>query len=171
MKQDESILDVLMYLFENYIENDDDDAILDHSSVGIRQELSHVGFGDGEINKALNWLDDLGELTDNLIETPSKISPHAMRLYSADEMAKLPVEAQGFLLFMEQLEVINPDVREKVIERCMALESEELNLDELKWVLLMVLFNDSEQTENAEKTNEMIWVESLLYDETEMTLH
>ena len=44
-----------------------------------------------------------------------------------------------------------PAVREMVINRVMALESDsEVDIEELKWVVMMVLFNSAEeQDENA----------------------
>lgn len=167
MKQDENILDVLMYLFENYIDNEQDSNI-ELGYDAIREQLFNVGFSHNEISKAFTWLDDLTpQATDfdlNLVDRPQP----AMRLYTADEKEKFPTECQGFLLFLQQLGIVNTEVREVVIERCMALESEQLSLDELKWVLLMVLFNDNDE---PQAHAQMIWVEQLLYGETNMTLH
>ena len=47
----------------------------------------------------------------------------------------------GFLLFLEQHGVLDADQRELVLDRAMALDQDELDLDDLKWVVLMVLFN------------------------------
>ena len=53
----------------------------------------------------------------------------------------LDVEARGFLLFLEQHGVLDAGQRELVLDRAMALDQDELDLDDLKWVVLMVLFN------------------------------
>ena len=166
MKQDENILDVLMYLFENYIDDEQDNSF-DIEYDDIREKLFNVGFSHNEINKAFTWLDDLSVQSTDFsmnLNTP----PAAIRLYTDDEKEKFPTECQGFLLFLQQLGIVNTSVREVVIERCMALESELLSLDELKWFLLMVLFNDSDK---PQENTQMIWVENLLYGETNMTLH
>lgn len=47
----------------------------------------------------------------------------------------------GFLLFLEQIQVLNLETREMVIERVLALDTAEFELEDLKWVILMVLFN------------------------------
>ncbi len=48
---------------------------------------------------------------------------------------------RGFLLFLEQIQVLNLETREMVIDRVMALDNAEFDLEDLKWVVLMVLFN------------------------------
>ncbi|MGZ8192915.1 MAG: DUF494 family protein, partial [Methylobacter sp.] len=52
----ENIFDVLMYLFENYME--DEIEILPESDV-IRTELLEAGFEQIEVNKAFDWLESL----------------------------------------------------------------------------------------------------------------
>lgn len=47
----------------------------------------------------------------------------------------------GVLLFLEQIQVLNLETREMVIERVLALDTAEFELEDLKWVILMVLFN------------------------------
>jgi len=68
-----------------------------------------------------------------------------------EESARLAYSAHGFLLFLEQSGVLTPKLREMVINRVMALDSEsEVDIEELKWVVMMVLFNSSdEHDENA----------------------
>ena len=58
-----------------------------------------------------------------------------------DELAKLGVDCRGFLLSLEQLGVLNADQRELVLDRALALDQDQVELDDLKWVVLMVLFN------------------------------
>ena len=50
----ENVLDVLMYLFETYVDTEDEPEA-DHSE--LRDELALAGFGDPEIDRALDWLD------------------------------------------------------------------------------------------------------------------
>ena len=64
-----------------------------------------------------------------------------IRVFHEAEQDKLDVDARGFLLFLEQHGVLDADQRELVVDRAMALDQDELDLDDLKWVVLMVLFN------------------------------
>ena len=137
----ESILDVLLYLFEHYFTNDaivvSDDALTapDSPLVG---ELADAGFSRAEIRKAFDWLDALAR------QRPAPGTARAAgptRVFHGTEMDKLDTESRGFLLFLEQNGILDAGQRELVLDRAMALDQEELDLDDLKWVVLMVLFN------------------------------
>ena len=52
----ENIFDVLMYLFENYME---EEIELPPDSDVIRTELEEAGFQSLEVSKAFDWLDSL----------------------------------------------------------------------------------------------------------------
>ncbi|HEV8693404.1 MAG TPA: DUF494 family protein [Lysobacter sp.] len=136
----ESILDVLLYLFEHYF-TEDADLVRDHDSLRsgpLFEELGQAGFSPAEINKAFEWLDALAS------QRPSVATPRVggpTRVYFGPELDKLDVECRGFLLFLEQHGILDADQRELVLDRAMALDQDELDLDDLKWVVLMVLFN------------------------------
>ena len=52
----ETILDVLLFLFENYF-YDDPDAVRDRDS--LQHSLIQAGFSPTEISKAFDWLEEL----------------------------------------------------------------------------------------------------------------
>lgn len=131
----ETILDVLLFLFENYF-YDDPDAVRDRDS--LQQGLIQAGFSPAEINKAFDWLDELAE------QRPSTAQARAdgpVRVFVEAEQDRLDLESRGFLMFLEQHGVLDAEQRELVLDRVMALDQEEVDLDDLKWVVLMVLFN------------------------------
>jgi Smg protein len=131
MKQ--NIFEVLMYLFENYL---DEDADIPPDNDAIRTDLLDAGFDAFEVNKAFDWLDSL-TLQNNI--KPS-VAP-AFRIFCSREIAKLDIECRDFLIFLEQSGILQPHNREIVIDRIMALEGDEISLDNLKWIVLMVLFS------------------------------
>ena len=141
----EGVIDVLMYIFSSYADQDDN---LPEDRDGIEADLRAAGFDSLEIDKAFDWLDGLAQVDE---DTGSSQSVNAMRILAPEESARLAYNAQGFLLFLEQSGVLTPRLRELVINRVMALESDsEVDIEELKWVVMMVLFNSSdEQDENA----------------------
>ena len=55
----ENVFDVLMYLFENYM---DEDPEISQDQETLSSELSQAGFPKGEINKAFTWLEGLSNL-------------------------------------------------------------------------------------------------------------
>jgi len=155
----ENVFDVLMYLFENYYMDDDNPAAPDRESV--QQELSKAGFPSPEIERAFLWMEELA--SDDA--TPALETERSMRLFSSREMDRLDTECRGFILFLEQMGVLSPASRELVIDRSMALENEDFDLDQLKWVILMVLFNQpGEEAAYA-------WVEDLVFDNITNCLH
>ncbi|ADN00264.1 conserved protein [Dickeya dadantii 3937] len=131
------MFDVLMYLFETYIHNEtemrvDQDTLTD--------DLTRAGFDRDDIYSALDWLEKLADLQEG--QTLALASdPLALRFYTAEEEQRLDVDCRGFLLFLEQIKVLSLETREMVIDRVMALETQDFDLEDLKWVILMVLFN------------------------------
>jgi Smg protein len=155
----ENVFDVLMYLFENYYMDDESPVTPDREF--MQQELRNAGFPGSEIDRAFNWLEDLAN------DTPPTTLPaeHSLRLFAPQEMERLNTECRGLLLFLEQMGVLNPSSRELVINRAMALENEDFNIDQLKWVVLMVLFNQpGEEAAYA-------WVEDLVFENMANCLH
>ena len=136
----ESILDVLLYLFEHYFTEDvpppgDREQL---ANGPLLEELTQAGFSPAEIHKAFDWLGALAEQR----PTPGATRTGGpTRVYFGPELDKLDVEGRGFLMFLEQHGVLDAGQRELVVDRAMALEQDEMDLDDLKWVVLMVLFN------------------------------
>ena len=96
---------------------------------------------------------------------PALQSEHSLRLFSNREMDRLDTACSGFILFLEHMGVLTPASRELAIDRAMALENEDFDLDQLKWVVLMVLFNQpGEEAAYA-------WVEDLVFDNLANRLH
>lgn len=133
----ENIFDVLMYLFENYME--DEIEMLPDSDV-IRTELLEAGFESCEVNKAFDWLDSLS--LQRAIK-PSVAS--AFRIFCTQEIAKLDLECRNLIMFLEQIGILNSGNREIVIDRAMALDDEEISMEKLKWIVLMVLLSQPDE--------------------------
>lgn len=163
MKQ-ETILDVLMYLFDHYLEDIDGESLDDDADQdAMKKALYQAGFGDEQVLRAFEWLDDLSARQQP--EAPRATGKRALRVYHPEEIAKLDAESRGFLLFLEQTGVLGATGRELIIDRCMALDDEEVGLDQLKWVALVVLFNQPGQ--GADFT----WMENVIYEELTDNLH
>ncbi len=158
MKQE--LFDILLYLFENYIY---DDEQFDADS--LEDELKRAGFHHGSITKAFQWLDGLATAHEKgkFLEAPSPQG--SMRISSDEELLRLDTECRGFLLFLELMGVLDHINRETVMDRLMALDSDEIDLEQLKWVVLMVLFNQPGQEEAA------VWMEDIVIDEMATLLH
>ncbi|EKD54256.1 MAG: hypothetical protein ACD_60C00105G0014 [uncultured bacterium] len=146
------MFEVLMFLFENYM---DQDVALKADNADIVVELEKVGFDRYEIDRALSWLDGLIQMQ-TIISAGSKLTPQAIRHYLPEESERLGVEGKGFLLYLEQLGILDPSTREVAIDRVMALESREVDVARIRWVVLMVLFNQPDKKSALSLLQDMI---------------
>ena len=117
----ENIFDVLMYLFENYLEVEID--LLPNSNA-IKTELLEAGFELTEVDKAFDWLESLS------LEKPIKLAtPTAFRIFSREENDKLSLDCRNFIMFLEQAGILTSTNRELVIDRILALVCEVISLE------------------------------------------
>lgn len=158
----ESVFDVLMYLFENYMDEDPD---IGQDQETLTSELTQAGFPKGEINKAFSWLEGLSNLRQQETTPLQGSVAGSMRHYSEREKTKVNAECRGFILAMEQRGVLDPRTREMVIDRVMALGAEEIDLDQLKWITLLVLFNQPGQEQAYAAFEDMV------FDDKRRNLH
>ena len=159
MKQD--VFEILLYLFETYMYEEKE---LGDDRDELQQELNDVGFRNNEISKAFVWLEELATLPE--LPNGGRVNPSSsMRHYSAIEQLQINTACRGYLLFLEQMGVVDHLTRELVIERIMALDSSEVEIQQVKWVVLMVLFNQPGREEAA------AWMEDVVMEEATSVLH
>lgn len=146
----ETLLDVLMYLFENYHDGELESA---ENQQTLRVELAAAGFPEEEVDHAFAWLDGLARQRD----TPTLADrTDALRIYAPQEQEKLSADCRGFLLYLQQLGILNAESRELIIERLLALE-DEVDLERVKWVCLLVLINQPGEEEAAVHLEDMVY--------------
>lgn len=151
----ENVLDVLLYLFENYLEGELEDGAQRDT---LSDELKAAGFPSAEVEHAFEWLEGLRLQRELPLPAPAE---SAIRLYSAEEQDVIPVECQGFLQHLQQVGILPAEERECVIERLLALARRgrdgEVSLDDLKWIVLMVLFNRPKTAAAGAELEEMLY--------------
>ncbi len=155
MKED--IFDVLIYLFENYLDGDSDSY---PDTDVIATELLEAGFQQPDVNKAFDWLESLAE-----IESITPAVPSSFRIFCSQETAVFDLECRDFLMFLEHTGILSPANREIAIDRAMALQDENITLDRLKWIVLMVLL--SQPGDSAAFSR----MEDIVYDLIPTSLH
>ncbi|NKN32057.1 DUF494 family protein [Marichromatium bheemlicum] len=154
----ENMVDVLIYLYENYMDGEAQPPV---DQRALEDELSEAGFTGDEIEKALRWLDELAAE----VEAP-QYQDHmvgAIRIYAEQECVKLDVEARGLLLSLEQNGILDPLSRELVIDRLVALDALLVTADEVKWVVLLVLMNRPGREDAFTQMEEMVYEEGQVY--------
>ena len=137
----ENVLDVLMYLFEAFVDTEDEP---EPDRNELRDELERAGFRDREIDHALEWLDGLTSLQADHGARPVP-TPCAMRIYGRAELARLDAACRGYITYLEQIAILSATQRELVIDRLMALGAPDIDVEQIKWVVLMVLFSQPGQ--------------------------
>jgi Smg protein len=136
----ENVLDVLMYLFETYVEAEDEP---EPDQNELRIELSKAGFGNVEIDRALDWLDGLTD-QQKCLKYGNQTS-HGTRVYNDFEQERLDAGCRGYITYLEQIGILSPPQREILVDRLLALESTDIDVEQIKWVVLMVLFSQPGQ--------------------------
>ena len=157
------MFEVIMYLFESYMQMD---QTMDIDAHEITDELLDEGFQKNDINKALVWLDNLACIPEsNPASNTQDAKKTSHRVYSQIEQLRLSNDCQSYIAFLEQAEILNTHTREIVIDCAMSLDIDTLPLHELKWLTLMVLFND------PNSSDAFLQLESMLLDFEEGLIH
>lgn len=152
------MFEILVYLFENYAHVDACPA-----PDQLARKLSAAGFEDEDISAALDWLSGLDRPAD---EQQVRISPSpgSFRAYAREECARLDGGCRGFIAFLEGSGVLNPLMREIIIERAMALSEGRLSLSKLKVIVLIVLWSQQQSLDT-------LILEELLSDDEDARFH
>jgi Smg protein len=120
----ENVLDVLMYLFETYVDTDQDP---EPDQNELRGELASAGFGDAEIDRALDWLECLSEDQGGLVFSAQ--TARGTRVYNSVEQARLDVSCR-------------------------------IDVEQIKWVVLMVLFSQPGQELAYARMEDLVFEEN-----------
>ena len=157
MKQ--TVVDVLMYLFENII---GEDIPFDPDSMQVLDRLEEMGFPQHEILRAFDWLQDLADI--ELSDTTATDITSSVRIYSELEMLLLDPECIGFLMYLEQTGLLTANTRELILDRVIALDVE-LDVEQLKWIVMIVLYS------HPDEENTFAWMESMVFDPIVSYMH
>ena len=132
--------DILVFLFENCQQ-----AELAYDSERVAKKLSAAGFEDSDISEAMHWLAGVVQAPPG-VRDPLPDLRASFRAYAPRELAKLDAACRGFLLTLEHSGILNAEMREVVIERALAAAGDTLSLEQLKLVVLMVVWNQHTPT-------------------------
>ena len=139
MINEENMLSVLMYLFENHMSTN---CQIEADAKELGQLLEALGFEKAAIEHAFNWLDNLVLQTEYVIALPKSDS---IRVFTQFEQHHLSQKAQKFLLSLEKQNILTAQTREVVINQLLSLETDEIDIEIIQWVTLMVLFHREDQ--------------------------
>ena len=141
----DSVLHVLMYIFNNYLQKGSE---VDLCSKALMADLQEEGFSSEAIQNALEWLESLSEINEICTEVNA---PSGVRVFTAEERFFFDVKCQALLLTLRQQHILSSNIFELVVHFVLQLESEGIDVSLIKWVTLMVLYNMPEQEEALKK--------------------
>ena len=87
-----------------------------------------------------------------------------MRILTHDELKKINIESISFVLFLQQANVINDVERDLIIDRAMALKQEQVNIEQMRWITMIALWNEGRE-------KDYLFVEDALFNPRGLTLH
>ncbi|MES2212759.1 MAG: DUF494 domain-containing protein [Pseudomonadota bacterium] len=150
----EGVLDILEFLFDHYmmvnVSPFPDEAHL-------ADELEHAGFDVDEIDKALVWLEGLGELEagrDGLQLDQRLVT----RVFMPAECEKLSLTERSLLYKLERMGILDSAAREIIIDRAMAIQVDELSFEDFKQIVAFVVLN------RESSPSYVSWAERFLFD-------
>lgn len=147
-----SVLEILIYVFDRYM-------LADGARVPQRahlaRDLERAGFAAEQVESALDWLTELAFGHERVfvpqVGEEAQSEPVPVRVFTDSETARLSIECRGFLLTLERTGVLTAVQREIVIERLLALGTEEPDIEQLRWVVLMVLSSQPGHEQSVER--------------------
>ena len=152
------MFEVLVFMFENYFAHH---AMPDCDV--MEQELSAAGFEQTDITGAFDWYEEMKmRLTKPDIFYSHKES--GMRVFSELELKKINTESIGFVLFLQQANVINDMERDLIIDRAMALKQQVITVEEIRWISMIALWNEGRE-------KDYLFVEDALFNPRGLTIH
>ena len=149
------MLDLLIYLFENYISTKPKLNMND-----ITVELEEAGFNDKDISSAFDWFNHL-EKINNGFELTNK---DGLRVLSKKEYEKISSEAFTFLTFLLNAKILNSTEFEVILDQIMILNQKSINIDEIRWIVMMTLWKSG-------KENSYLFVEDSIFQNKRTELH
>ena len=149
------MLDLLIYLFENYISTKPKLNMND-----ITVELEEAGFNDKDISSAFDWFKHLEKIS-NGFELANK---NSLRVLSKKEYEKISSEAFTFLTFLLNAKILNSTEFEVILDQIMILNQKSINIDEMRWIVMMTLWKSG-------KENSYLFVEDSLFQNKRTELH
>lgn len=149
----ESVLDILIHLFENFLDAEDEP---EPNRDALKEELERAGYAEPEINRAIQWVEGLGADADRDVRA---IATRSFRVFCAHEIGRMAPDVRGFLLHLEHVGILSAVQRELVIDRLLALDVDDVSIDQVKWVVLMVLFSQPGQEQAYARMEDLVFEE------------
>jgi Smg protein len=129
----EKVVEVLIYIM-SAMQDDRPISELDLA------ELKTQGYTPSEISAAFSWIYDNVELNQQRLPEKGLAQPESRRALHDAEKAALTIDAQGYLIQLGELGILDQRTTETVLERVVMTGYEKLEVAELREIVAAVLF-------------------------------
>jgi uncharacterized protein Smg (DUF494 family) len=134
----ERIIEIIVYLV-NEMRNNKSPGEID------LKVLEEVGYTQAEITSAFSWLfDKLAASDQGLPHLERQIERSYRVLHEVEKMVISP-EAQGYLIQLRELGILNDATLETVIDRAMMSGSTKIGLDETRFIVASLVFEKDDR--------------------------
>ncbi len=98
---DNSVFDILIYVFDRYML---EELPASAEREALARDLESVGFGEANVERALDWLADLADER----ERPDLRGNGSFRVYAPEELVRLESQCRGLLASLEAGGILSP---------------------------------------------------------------
>ncbi len=127
-----------------------DERDLLESEEEVIDTLLTEGFDPTEIDAAFSWMANLSDRRP--AGNPESLALPAHRILTAEEARALGPEAQGFLVRLRSLGIVDDETQEEIIERAMRVAEDQVSLQEIKTIAAFTVFSREHEQWRRELT-------------------
>ena len=135
----ERVLAIVSFIAQYFL--DDRDMMTETDLV---EELLSVGFEADEIDAAFSWMESQALSAPSNAETSLTAPAISTRVFTNDERRALSQDAQGFLVRLRAMGILNDYTQEEIIDKAMQMTDEEVSLKEIKTITVLAMFANSQ---------------------------
>ena len=154
------MLEVLIFIYQNYWDKHDGVESKETDEAIMAYELSQAGFNHQDILHAVDWVKDLRR---SVQQPQYQQDPAALRIFCEMERSRINDESLNFLCLLQKSELITAYERDLIIDRAMVLPKETLNMEDIRWITMMVLWDES-------RKQDYLFVEDALFNPKGLSL-
>lgn len=141
----ERVVEILIYLMTEIRENRGGMEQIE----GISRDLKQQGYTENEINAAFSWLfERIKSDTEQVFQNNRGGRPQSFRMLHDVEKIVLTPGAYGYILQLQQLNLLDASEVEQVIERAMMLGGNKVDVNDIKSIVMSLFFNSDDVEHN-----------------------
>ncbi len=139
------ILEIVVFLIE-YMQGGNTSG---GSSDDVSSVLEAEGYSEDEISSAYSWLLQRYDSAPEEYFSDFPPAPTSVRILTQSERTQLSAEAQGFLLKLLHVSLIDSEQLEMVLERISTFGPRAVDLDQMKLIASSVVLDDLDDFETV----------------------